>query len=148
MDNIIKFTIYAEPKTQKGVRSSIIRSKKTGRQFILHYPDKDTEAYKERITPQLLQHQQIPLLECPVRLRVSFYLPIPKSMTKSLRQQAEAEELYKAKKPDLSNLEKVLEDTLTGIIWKDDALIVSKFSNKFYSKNPRTDIEITPCPLI
>lgn len=53
---------------------------------------------------------------------------------------------FKSKiKHDIDNYSKILLDSLTGIVWKDDSqieqIIISKFMDKL---NPRIEIEILP----
>ena len=43
---------------------------------------------------------------------------------------------------DLSNYVKAIEDGLNKIVWKDDSLIVHEETDKFYSENPRIEIEV------
>ncbi len=57
------------------------------------------------------------LLEGPLRFEAWFYLPRPKSAPKRVA--------MPAKKPDASKLLRSVEDALTGIIWHDDAQIVT-----------------------
>lgn len=45
-------------------------------------------------------------------------------------------------KPDNDNLEKFYMDCGTGILWPDDCRIVINESRKYYSENPRTEIEV------
>lgn len=45
-------------------------------------------------------------------------------------------------KPDRDNLEKLYSDCGTGILWTDDCQITFGASKKYYSENPRTEIEI------
>ena len=45
-------------------------------------------------------------------------------------------------KPDFDNLEKLYADCATGIFWPDDCQIVFTESKKYYTENPRTEIEI------
>lgn len=50
--------------------------------------------------------------------------------------------LYKKTRPDIDNLCKLIMDAGNGILYKDDAQIVSLSSKKFFSHNPRTVIRI------
>ena len=46
------------------------------------------------------------------------------------------------KKPDTTNLNKQMEDCLTGILWEDDCQVVSIKGKKLYSEEPRTHIRV------
>ena len=79
------------------------------------------------------------LLIGPVVLSVSFYLARPKSLPKKVRQHA--------KRPDLDKLIRGATDALTGIVWKDDAQVVTILATKAYASTdaeaPRAEFEIT-----
>ncbi|MBN7275536.1 RusA family crossover junction endodeoxyribonuclease [Ligilactobacillus pobuzihii] len=45
-------------------------------------------------------------------------------------------------KPDVDNYIKATLDALNGIIWKDDAQIVTLHAAKYYSDHPRIEMEI------
>ena len=46
------------------------------------------------------------------------------------------------KKPDIDNYEKALYDSMSGIVFKDDGQIALHDVGKFYSLNPRIEVEI------
>lgn len=71
-------------------------------------------------------------------------MPIPKRFTKIQRAQVQSGDLRPAKKPDCSNIVKGIEDALNGMIWKDDAQIVTLIVRKWYSESPRAIVEVTP----
>jgi len=50
---------------------------------------------------------------------------------------------YPDKKPDCTKLLRALEDSLTGIIWKDDCQIVEQHVSKVYSPNPGAKVFVT-----
>ena len=88
------------------------------------------------------QFKQAPLTGS-LRLSCGFYMPIPQSTSKKKRLAMLNEEIRPAKKPDMSNLIKFVEDCLNEIVWIDDNQIVSYGAmEKFYSEDPRTHIEI------
>jgi Holliday junction resolvase RusA-like endonuclease len=62
-----------------------------------------------------------PLLQGPLLVIVHFRLPIPESFKGPKRQRFHL--LPHAKRPDGDNLEKFLNDALTGVLWQDDAQI-------------------------
>lgn len=73
---------------------------------------------------------------------LAFYLPIPKSDSKR-QKKAKLEGLLKpTTKPDLDNLEKFILDAMNGIFFADDKQVVKLASEKIYSEQPRTEIEI------
>lgn len=47
-------------------------------------------------------------------------------------------------KPDLSNILKAAEDALTGVVFLDDAQVVSIEAAKLYAGSPRVWIQVTP----
>jgi Holliday junction resolvase RusA-like endonuclease len=77
-------------------------------------------------------------------MRLAVYMQIPQSATKKRRAEMLAGVDMPTKKPDLSNVLKAVEDGLNGIAYKDDAQIVSLIVDKFWSDEPRVEIEISP----
>lgn len=75
-----------------------------------------------------------------IKLEVVFYINMPKSF--SNKKVKEFENRYDGRHHDLSNYIKFLEDSLNGIVWRDDSLIVELNAKKKYSSNPRTEFEI------
>ncbi len=65
------------------------------------------------------------LLEGPVRLLVSFYLPRPQSLPKKV--------VHHLKKPDLDKLLRSVKDGLTRVAWKDDSQVVDVKAVKRYA---------------
>jgi Holliday junction resolvase RusA-like endonuclease len=52
---------------------------------------------------------------------------------------------WKATKPDTDNLQKMLKDVMTHLgYWKDDALVASEISEKFWAERPGIYIRISP----
>lgn len=52
-------------------------------------------------------------------------------------------------KPDLDNLVKAIKDALTGIVWKDDALVCRELTSKEYAaadENPGAAVMIEVIP--
>src|SRR2546421_13061124 len=65
------------------------------------------------------------LLDGPIRLSVAFYLPRPQSLPKKI--------LAMTKAPDTSKLIRATEDALSGVVWRDDALVCEIISGKYYA---------------
>ena len=68
-----------------------------------------------------LQSKPIPLLKGPLFVVVHFVMPAPLGLSERKRQVQNC--LPHTKRPDGDNLEKYLNDALTGIVWSDDAQI-------------------------
>ena len=45
-------------------------------------------------------------------------------------------------RPDSTNYVKGVEDSISGVLWKDDSQIVNLICGKFYSDKPRIEVEI------
>lgn len=79
------------------------------------------------------------LLDGPVRLRVAFYLPRPKSLPKRVE--------HHIKKPDLDKLVRSVKDGLTRVAWQDDAQVVRVEATKEYADvgtSPHAVIAVEP----
>ena len=81
-------------------------------------------------------------LSCPVILRVTEYRPIPQSWSKRKQQAADAGEILPARKPDWDNVGKAISDALNGLVWEDDAQVVTGSVSKLYDRTPRVFVEV------
>ena len=76
-----------------------------------------------------------------LRLDVTFFMQIPKSLSK--KKHIELIGDYHIKKPDADNLIKTVKDSLEGTFYKNDSQICEIFAKKVYSTEPRTEFLIT-----
>jgi len=83
------------------------------------------------------QHGDDPFFENPIHLEVTFYMPLPKPISKRTAS------LYKVSPPHLSNLYKFLIESIKDIIIRDDRVVCSLSVKKVYDKEPRTELIIT-----
>lgn len=72
----------------------------------------------------------------PVFIEIEFHMPMPSRRSKSV------DLLCHTSRPDIDNLIKYYLDCMNGIVYLDDAQIVSLFSKKLYSENPKTVINL------
>ncbi len=85
-----------------------------------------------------------PLLTCPLELVVTFKLSRPKhhyrtgKNANNLRPDAPP---FPASAPDATKLVRAVEDAMTGVVWKDDALVVDQLVSKRYG-NPGALISV------
>jgi Holliday junction resolvase RusA-like endonuclease len=84
-----------------------------------------------------------PPLEGPLALTLTIYLPRPVGHYGSgrnaerLRPSAPA---YPTTRPDATKLLRAIEDSCTGVIWRDDAQVVDQRLRKFYGDPPRIEL--------
>lgn len=76
-----------------------------------------------------------PLLTGPLALGLWSLWPIPKSATQKFRVAALSGVERPTKKPDIDNILKLI-DGFNGVVWADDAQIVSAEAHKVYSDRP------------
>lgn len=82
-----------------------------------------------------------PPYEGPVVLRLCAYRTIPAGWSGKKRAAAIAGQLVPITKPDYSNYAK-MEDGITGIVWRDDAQVVTAVIHKRFSDRPRLVIDV------
>lgn len=87
-----------------------------------------------------------PLLSGPLLVVAHHLLPAPKTLSRPKRELRDY--LPHAELPDADNLEKFLNDALTGLIWDDDKRIVWMIRSKHYTaeKEGRTVLYIKELP--
>lgn len=133
---ILKFTIDGEVQPQERPRFSRRGS------FVTTYDPPKSANYKKHVAKIAEQYKMDNLIESEIKLTIDVYRKIPKSTTKKDLKRIEEGELLPIKKPDVDNLAKGIKDGITGILWKDDSLIVELVVRKFYSHNPRAEVII------
>lgn len=86
------------------------------------------------------------LADGPLAVRYRIFFARPKSHYRTGRNAAILRDnapSRHAQRPDLVNLLKCLEDALTGIVWKDDALVTDVDAVKCWGDQDRIEIEVT-----
>lgn len=83
-------------------------------------------------------------LSVPLRLDVTFWMPRPKAHFRGNGELRDWAPHYCAKAPDTTKLLRALEDALTGIVWRDDTLIVEQAAKKIFGSRPGAQVTITP----
>lgn len=131
---ILNFNI--EPQQQE-------RPRATGRgRFIRVYDPPKTAKFKRELKQLATEMYHDAPLEGEIYLKVAFYRKIQKSVSKKEHDRRASGTHRPIVKPDLSNYLKAFEDALNGVLWKDDAMIVHEEIDKYYSDNPRIEVEI------
>ncbi len=129
----VKFTVFGEPQGKARPRFS----RKNGRTYT---PDK-TVLYENLIRAEYLR-QCLWQRKEPLAMHIRAYYSIPASASKVRQAAMEAGLIRPVKKPDADNIIKVVADALNQVAYRDDADLVLVVLEKFYSRQPRLEIEI------
>ena len=100
-------------------------------------------AYKEKvgIYAKAIMRGREPL-DGPVKMIVTVSRGVPKSWSKKKKAEAMAGTVYPTTKPDIDNILKGLMDALKGIVWRDDAQVISVEASKEYAEHPRVWVHV------
>ena len=85
-----------------------------------------------------------PPLDCAVELEITAHMPIPASWSQTNKDGALCGYLRPAGRPDLDNIVKAATDSCNGIIYSDDARIVTIHASKLYSATPGVAVTVRP----
>jgi Holliday junction resolvase RusA-like endonuclease len=125
-----RLVMTIEPKPKERPRAAII-----GGHARIFTP-KTTEAYEKEIRAAWVRANGDKPEEGPLRARIYFGLPIPRSETKANKLLMVLRKVFPVKRPDLDNLIKSVLDALNGVAYKDDCQIVTMLSRKNYAEAP------------
>jgi len=100
---------------------------------------------KEFIRWQIKSQYKGPLLNCFVALEFIFLIPLQKNISKrDLKRKIDREILPTS--PDTTNMQKLYEDCLQGIVIENDRLSYKITSSRYYSERPGVEIKVHPWP--
>lgn len=125
---MIFFQVNDVPIAQPRQRHAVKFSKRQNRHFVQNYipGDDPVQAWREHVQIMARQaYQGEPLDGVPISLAVKFLMPRPKAMRGTDR-------AWHLTRPDCDNLVKAVKDALTGICWKDDAMVCREVISKEY----------------
>ena len=97
----------------------------------------------ETLVKQLYITQGNERLEGALKLTVNAYFSIPKSASKKKTLDMYESRIRPTKRPDWDNIGKIISDALNGLAYHDDSQIVAATVGKWYSTEPRVEVEIT-----
>lgn len=121
------------------------RNRYTGRVAVVDACRKSGE-WKKSVAYQVINRWKENPYDGPIILEVSFYMPRPRNHYRKNGTLKENVNRYCDIRPDLTKLMRCLEDALTGIIWRDDSLIVRQTAEKKWADSgPGAHVEITLC---
>jgi len=84
------------------------------------------------------QHGNQPLFHGPLHMDVTFFMPMPKKVSKT-KPLTNKPHIFT---PDLDNLIKLVADAATGILYADDCTICQISARKVYDTNTRTEFTL------
>lgn len=132
---IIKFTIPGPPKGKGRPRFA-----RRGNSVTTYTPQQTVEYERTVKWSWRAQSGQKFERETPIEVRMVFFMPIPKSLSK--KKQLQLDGTFHSKKSDIDNLIKAILDGCNGLAYSDDAQISSLTAEKRYSFEPRTEVII------
>lgn len=135
MNKPIELTIYGKPIAKKRPRF-YRRGNHVGT-----YNDQQTEEGRF-ILDVKSQINGCGIINGPIKLVATFFMPIPKSTSKKKKAEMLRGEIKHVKRPDVDNMLKFVCDCLEGILYKNDSQIYIKHAAKIYSENPMTKVSI------
>lgn len=140
---VITFLVHGFPKPAGSKRAFFIR--KIARSVVVD-ACKGSRDWKTDVQHAAREHYNGPLLCMPLKVRFDFFVLRPKSHFRAGKNSALLKPSapgYPAVMPDVLKLARGVEDALTGILWKDDSLIVHETLTKSYASHPGVSISIS-----
>lgn len=128
---MIAFTVYGTPRPQGSMKAFMREGWKHPR---VTTDNKRLKPWRQQISETAMT-LRAPVLDGPVAMGLRFYFRRPKSVPKS--------RVFPVVKPDLDKLIRGCMDSLTGILYRDDAQVV-RFDEigKFYDDVERVEIQV------
>ncbi|MGB9780636.1 RusA family crossover junction endodeoxyribonuclease [Caldanaerobacter sp.] len=106
------------------------------------YTPKETVDYETFIKELYVMRHFHKQFQGPLKLTITAYFPIPSSASKKKKELMLAGIIRPTIKPDWDNIGKIVTDALNHLAYDDDKQIVEAIVRKFYSDEPRVEIEI------
>ena len=101
--------------------------------------------WKNHVAAEAAKIYKGPILDGPIELRMVFYRVRPKSHYGTGRNAGVMKNgapEYPAMKPDATKLARGAEDSMTGIVYRDDCQVVDLHVHKRYGEPARVEIEV------
>ena len=101
------------------------------------YTPRKTKDYEKLVQYSFKNQYKGQALQGALKIRIDFYMYIPKNTSKKRRKLKNDKEVLPTKRPDFDNLTKSITDALNGLAFEDDNQIVEAHIYKYYSDEPR-----------
>lgn len=109
--------------------------------------NKKAGPWKAQVAQEAGEQYRGPVLNGPLVVEFVFFSTRPKGHFGTGRNEGSVKDsapAYPAVMPDALKLARAVEDALTGVIWRDDALIVDERIAKRYGDRARVEIRVWP----
>ena len=141
----IEFFVPGRPRTAGSKRAFPIRRRDGSLVRIAVTDDSGPEGKAWRAVVQdaarAVFPPEVPLLSGHVELRLEFQVMRPKGHYGARGLRASAP-VHPTTKPDLLKMARAVEDALTGVLWRDDAQIVTEILTKRYADRPGVVVRV------
>lgn len=106
------------------------------------YTPARTVSYETLVKELYIMQHYGKQLEGPLKMTIKAYFPIPKSASRKKHVDMLNGVERPTKKPDTDNVAKIIGDALNQLAYQDDSQIVEQTVTKYYSEQPRVEVEI------
>ncbi len=140
----IGFVVYGDPVSKMRPRT-VRNMDRYGQSHVHTYTPAKTKDHESKIALEYKANYGRYKFEkeVPLVVEINFFIRVPKSVGKKVREKMLSREILPTKKNgDLDNYIKCAVDGLNGVAYEDDSQIVEMIGRKFYSDEPRTEIFI------
>lgn len=107
--------------------------------------NKNTKTWKGDVKDAAISVAPAELLDCPLELEITYYMPRPKNHYRTGKHAGELKEnapKVRSSKPDTDKLIRGTQDACKGVLWKDDSLVWHVDARKVYGDKPGAVITV------
>lgn len=145
MKEPITFAVFGKPQPAGSKRAFVLKGGAHAGRAIITDANPKAKDWKIDVKHEAQRAYDGEPWECPIVLTLRFTLERPKSHYRTgvnANKLKDSAPIAPTSKPDTTKLCRGVEDALTGILWKDDAQIVTQYVSKRYGR-PGVVIEIS-----
>lgn len=131
------FRVSGKAIPKERVRHRIVQPK-GGRAFVQAYTPKETRDYEDRVREIARAEwgDAEPSMR-PIELQITIHVEIPESWPVWKRAAATRGEIVPTGGPDTDNVVKTISDAMNGVVYRDDAQVVTNDAVKLYAPDGR-----------
>ena len=119
------------------------RSTGDGRRRYLAPNARNASAALRLAAQQAMQETGQPMFTGAVKLELLCEVAIPRSWSQKKQMRAIRGEIRVTTRPDITNILKLAEDAIKGVVWRDDSLVDEQHCRKRYGAQPKIVITVS-----